>query len=77
MSNSEIRMYGVTVEQLREDVEDSLTFKFSGATMVAMSLMSDVQELLQYNNNNDYTREVVRQTLNRAKWVLSTYVMEK
>ena len=76
----EVRMYGCTVEQMKEAVEESLTFRFSGPAMYAASLMSDCQEMLASDNGGSYDMmivEDVRQALNRAKWILSTYVMEK
>ena len=76
----EVRMYGCTEAQMREAVEQSLTFRYSGPAMYAASLMSDCQEMLQNDNGGQYDimiAEDVRQTLNRAKWILFTYAMEK
>lgn len=76
----EIRMYGCTVAEMREAVESTITFKFSGPAMVAMSMMSDCQEMLANDDGGSYDLmlvEDVRQALNRAKWVLAEYVMEK
>ena len=73
----EVRMYGVTVEGMREAVEESLTFRFSGPAMYAASLMSDAQEMMAYREVDDMIREDVRQLLNRAKWVLFEYAMSK
>jgi hypothetical protein len=76
----EVRMYGCTEDQMREAVEQSLTFRFSGPAMMAASLMSDCQEMLAHDNGGSYDFmivEDVRQTLNRAKWILFTYTMEK
>ena len=67
----QVRMFGCTEQQMREAVEQSLTFRFSGAAMYAMSLMSDAQEEILRDMNED-----ARQTLNRAKWILSTYCMD-
>ena len=39
----EVRMYGCTEAQMRESVEESITFRFSGPAMMAASLMSDAQ----------------------------------
>jgi hypothetical protein len=75
----EVRMYGCTVSQMRAAVEESLTFRFSGPVMYAMSLMSDCQEMLAPDNGGSYDMmivEDVRQMLNRAKWILATYVMD-
>ncbi len=78
---NERKMYGCTVDQMREAVEDSITFKFSGPAMVAMSLMSDAQEMVAYGPYDGDTlaniMETQRQTLNQAKWILSTYCMNK
>ena len=72
----EIGCYGCTVAQMREAVEQSLTFRFSGAAMMAMSLMSDAQEHIndQYGEVDWMRREEARQTLNRAKWILANYI---
>ena len=75
----EIRMYGTTEDQMREAVEQSITFRFSGPAMMAMSLMSDCQEMVSYGPYDSDTLanilEDQRQMLNRAKWILSEYVM--
>ena len=74
----EIRMYGCTEAQLREAVEESITFRFSGPAMVAASLMSDCQEMVSYGPYDGDTLanilEDQRQTLNRAKWILFEYM---
>lgn len=74
----EVRMYGVTVAGMRESVESSLTFKLSGPAMIAASMMSDAQEMINTEYGEvDYMRaEDARQALNRAKWVLFEYVMQ-
>ena len=74
----EIRMYGCTEAQLREAVEESITFRFSGPAMMAASLMSDCQEMVGYGPYDGDTLanilEDQRQTLNRAKWILFEYM---
>ena len=72
----QVRMYGCTEAQMREAVEQSLTYRFSGPAMYAMSLMSDAQEMMAYNQPDANTIEDQRQLLNRAKWILSTYIMK-
>jgi hypothetical protein len=76
----EIRMYGTTVDQMREAVEQSITFRFSGPAMMAMSLMSDCQEMVSYGPYDSDTLanilEDQRQMLNRAKWILSEYMIK-
>jgi hypothetical protein len=75
----EIRMYGCTEAQMREAVEQSITYRFSGAGMYAASLLSDAQEMVAYGPYDGDTlaniQEDQRQLLNRAKWVLFEYVM--
>ena len=75
----EVSMYGCTEAQMREAVEQSITFRFSGPGMMAMSLLSDAQEQINTEYGEvDYMRaEDARQTINRAKWIIATYVMEK
>ena len=77
----EVRMYGCTESQMREAVESSSTFKFSGPAMVAASLLSDAQEMMAYGPYDSDTlaniQEDQRQLLNRAKFILFTYIMDK
>lgn len=73
----EVRMYGVTEAGMRESIESSITFKFSGPAMIVASMMSDAQEMMAYGEPNAVSIEDQRQLLNRAKWVLMTYIMEK
>jgi hypothetical protein len=74
---SEVRMYGVTEAGMREAVESSPSFRFSGPAMVVASMLSDAQELMAYERPDFNTIEDQRQLLNRAKFVLFTYVMDK
>ncbi len=75
----DIRMYGCTEAQMREAVEQSITFRFSGPGMMAMSILSDAQEMINTEYGEvDYMRaEDSRQAINRAKWILSTYLMKE
>ena len=76
----EVRMYGCTETEMREAVEESITFRFSGPAMMAASLLSDCQEMVAYGPYDGDTLanilEDQRQTLNRAKWILGTYCMK-
>ena len=77
----EVRIYGCTEAQMREAVEESITFRFSGPAMMAASLMSDCQEMVSYGPYDGDTLanilENQRQTLNRAKWILFMYCNKK
>lgn len=76
----EVRMYGCTEAQIREAIESSITFKISGPAMCAMSILSDAQEVLAHDKGGVYDFMQVedsRQAINRAKWVISTYLMKE
>lgn len=74
----QVRCYGCTEQQMREAVEQSLTFRFSGAGMMAMSILSDAQEMIstEYGEVDSMRAEDARQAINRAKWIISTYCMQ-
>ena len=73
----EVGMYGCTEAQMREAVESGSTFRFSGPAMVVASMMSDAQEMMAYEQPDFNTIEDQRQLLNRAKFVLMTYIMDR
>ncbi len=75
----QVRMYGCTEAQMREAVEQSITFRFSGPAMMAASLMSDAQEMINTEYGEvDYMRaEDARQAINRAKWIIFEYIYLK
>ena len=75
----EVSMYGCTEAQMREAVESGITFKFSGPAMVVASMLSDAQELIntEYGEVDFNRAEDARQQLNRAKFVLFTYIMDR
>ena len=77
----EVGMYGCTEAQMREAVESGSTFRFSGPAMVVASMLSDAQEMMTYGPYDSDTlaniMEDQRQLLNRAKFVLFTYITDK
>ena len=73
----QVGMYGCTESEMREAVESSSTFRFSGPAMVVASMMSDAQEIMAYEQPDFTTIEDQRQLLNRAKFVLFEYIMDK
>ena len=72
----EVRMYGVTEAGMREAVEKSMTFRFSGAGMMAMSILSEEMISTEYGEVDSMRAEDARQAINRAKWIISTYCMD-
>ena len=74
-------MYGCTEAELRESVESSITFRFTGPAMVVASMLSDCQEMMAHGPYDSDTlsniQEDQRQLLNRAKWILFEYLSPK
>ena len=68
----EVAMFGCDMEAFRKSLEGSVAFTVTGPGMCAASLMSDAQELIERGAKED-----ARQTLNRAKWIVFTYLMGK
>ena len=66
---SEIKMYGMTEDQIRTQYMESLTAKFSGLEMVVMSILSDCQEMMAMGTG-PRSVEYVRQQMNVAKFIL-------
>jgi len=66
MTEFERKCYGVSEQQMREVYLNSITARLSGTEMVVMGMLSDCQEMLVHN----YSKEDIRQYLNRAKFIL-------
>lgn len=73
----EVSMFGVTEQGMRHAVESSSSFRYGEFAMIAASMMSDAQEMMAYEQPDFNTIEDQRQLLNRAKWVLFEYVLNK
>lgn len=64
-----LNMFGCeSIEEFCSMLEKTFTFRYQGAAFCAMSMMSDAQEQMERGDT-----EAARKTLNRAKYVLSTY----
>ena len=66
MTEFETKCYGISEADIREQYMNSITAKFSGLEMVAMSVLSDAQELLAMDR-----KEAARKQMNIAKFILS------
>jgi hypothetical protein len=66
MTEFESKCYGITEAEIREQYINSITAKFSGLEMVAMSVLSDAQELMAMGQT-----ETARKQINIAKFILS------
>lgn len=69
---NEIKMYGMTSEDIREQYMESITARLGGLEMVVMSILSDAQELTAMGQS-----ESVRKQLNVAKFILSEMINAK
>jgi hypothetical protein len=59
----ELKMFGMTAEDIKEEYIESLTGRLCGLEMVVMGILSDCQEM--------GVPEHVRKQLNVAKFILS------
>jgi hypothetical protein len=66
MTEFENKCYGMSEQDIREEYMNSITAKFSGLEMVAMSVLSDAQELMTMGRV-----ETARKQINIAKFILS------
>jgi len=73
----EIAMYGMTIESLHEQIQDCMYISvMKDPEMLVMSMLSDAQEMVQHSNSPAMIEEQ-RKFINRAKFVLRYYVMNK
>jgi hypothetical protein len=69
MTEFEKRCYGISEADIREEYMGSITARLSGLEMVAMSVLSDAQELMSFGN--DQATDQARKNINIAKFILS------
>lgn len=69
MTEFESKCYGMTEADIREEYMNSLTARLSGVEMVAMSVLSDAQELMTFGH--DQALDQARKNINIAKFILS------
>ena len=72
MTEFETNCYGMTESDIREQYIKSFTAKMCGIEMVVMSILSDAQELLAMNRNDES-----RKLMNIAKFILSEMMEAK
>ena len=66
MTEFETQCYGMTEADIREEYLNGITAKLSGVDMVVASILSDIQEMLEYG----FEKNEIRQLLNVAKFCL-------
>jgi len=67
MTEFERNCFGISKTQIREEYMNGITARLSGLEMVAMSILSDAQEMLEH----DMTKDSIRKQLNIAKFIIS------
>jgi len=73
----QIGMYGMTCADMHEQIKDSMYISIlNDPGMLVMSMLSDAQEMVQHSNSPAMIEEQ-RKFINRAKFVLRYYVMDK
>lgn len=80
-TDKQIAMYGMTEAEIQEQYMESITARFSGLEMVIAGILSDCQEMNQYQHsakvNQAATKERIRQQLNIAKHILFKMVDQR
>jgi len=71
----EIKCFGMTTDQIREQYMNGITAKFTGLEMVVMGLLSDAQELQTFGNAQALDQS--RKNMNIAKYILSEMLEAK
>ena len=69
MTEFETKCYGISEETIRKEYMGSITARLSGLEMVAMSVLSDAQELMSFGN--DQATDQARKNINIAKFIMS------
>ena len=69
MTEFETKCYGMSESDIREQYMKSITAKLSGLEMVAMSVLSDAQELMTFGNAQ--ATDQARKNINIAKFILA------
>ena len=68
MTEFETNCYGMSTEDIREQYMNGITAKLSGLEMVAMSVLSDAQELMTFGHAQ--ATDQARKNINIAKFIL-------
>ena len=75
MTDFEMKCYGMSQDDIREEYMNSLTARIGGLEMVIMGLLSDAQELMSCNTAQ--TQNQARQYMNIAKFLLTEMMAAK
>ena len=77
MTEFESKCYGISEQDIRKQLMESTTAKFSGLEMVVSGILSDAQELLEITGGDESYRDATRKHLNVAKFILAEMMEAK
>ena len=75
MTEFEKQCYGMSQADIEQQYCNGLTARLSGLEMVAMSVLSDAQELMSFGH--EQATDQARKNINIAKYILSKLMEEK
>ncbi len=75
MTEFEKNCYGMSAQNIRDQYMQSITARLSGIEMVAMSVLSDAQELMSFGHAQ--ATDQARKNINIAKFILSEIMQAK
>ena len=72
MTNEEKMMYGMSADDIRNEIINSFTTSAVGIEMSVMSILSDAQQVLEWGD-----KDRARKYMNIAKFILSEMMVSK
>ena len=75
MTEFEKRCYGMSVADIKRQYMQGITARLSGLEMVAMSVLSDAQELMTFGH--EQATDQARKNINIAKFILSEMMEDR
>ena len=72
MTNEEKMMYGMSADDIRNEIINSFTTSAVGIEMSVMSILSDAQQVLEWGD-----KDRARKYMNIAKFILSEMMISK
>ena len=75
MTEFESKCYGMSQEDIKRQYMQSITARLSGLEMVAMSVLSDAQELMSFGHAQ--ATDQARKNINIAKFILSEMIEDR
>ena len=77
MTEFERKCYGMSQDDIRDNIINSITTKMAGIEMTVMGILSDCQEMISIKNPSipsPESDEYIRKQLNIAKFILSEQI---